>query len=103
MSPFFVCGRPGDGVRMIEPASAVHRGGFMFSRRGVSGVALIALACSMLWTAACGGDGGGDGPQRPEPTNPTPPSSTNPCTAALAQDPGVGASISALSPSPVDR
>jgi hypothetical protein len=76
----------------------------MFSRRGVSGVALIALACSMLWIAGCGGgDDGGDGPRRPEPTNPNPPSSTNPCTAALAQDPGgaSGARTSALSP--IDR
>jgi hypothetical protein len=77
----------------------------MFSRRGVSGVALIALACSMLGIAGCGGgdDGGNSGPIRPEPTNPTPPpSSTNPCTAVLAQDPG-GASTSALSQSPIDR
>ena len=51
---------------MGEPASAFHRGVSMFSRRGVSGVALIALACSMLWTAGCGGgDDGDDGPQRP--------------------------------------
>jgi hypothetical protein len=77
----------------------------MFSRRGVSGVALIALACSMLWIAGCdGGDDGGEGPVRPQPTNPTPPSSTNPCTAALAADPGgAGASTSALSPSAIDR
>lgn len=79
----------------------------MFSRRGVSDVALIALACSMLWTAGCGGgdDGGNPDPVRPQPTNPTPPGSTNPCAAVLAQDPGgpSGAGTSALTPSPIDR
>ena len=87
---------------MKGPASAFHRGGFMFSRRGVSTVALTALACSMLWLTGCGGgDDGDEGPQRPEPTTPTPPSSINPCTAALAQETGGDARISATSP--IDR
>jgi hypothetical protein len=72
----------------------------MFSRRGVSGVALTAFACSMLWLAGCNGGDDGDGPSLPQPNFPNPPSSNNPCTAALAQDPG-GASTSAASP--IDR
>jgi hypothetical protein len=74
----------------------------MFSRRGVSTVALTALACSMLWLAGCGGgDDGDEEPQRPQPSNPTPPSATNPCTAALAQETGDDARISQSSP--IDR
>jgi hypothetical protein len=76
----------------------------MFSRRGVSTVALIALACSMLGLTACGGGGDDDrDPTRPQPSNPTPPASTNPCTAALAQADGgldaSGARVSQTSPS----